>query len=295
MKQALKKLKSILGNRFWLSGGQVLGSVRDGKFLNDEHDIDLGIHQKDLFFILDRLKREKIDISIRRIDGTDIIRAIKFCHGNIDVDVFVFIPIRDRVYAVTHDEKVGHAFHSYPKELFDNLETLKVYEVNYNVPNPEEYLKLEYGRWRRPKKKWSCCINPPCLAKKVYLGGVFDLFHKGHLRLLKRARKYGEILYVSVLTDKAAKRWKRKPIIPYGQRVEIVREFADIVIPQFDVDETKDGYIDKINPDVIVHGDDKLPNSYSWAIIHKKQTVQVPYTKGVSTTKIIERIQRGSP
>jgi len=120
------------------------------------------------------------------------------------------------------------------------------------------------------------------------------LFHIGHLRLLKKAREYGEILYVSVLTDEAAERYKRKPIVPYEQRKEIVSNFADIILPQDDVDEVKCGLIDEINPSVIVHGNDKLPNSWNWAIIHRVKTVMVPYTKGVSTSQIIRRVKNAN-
>jgi len=124
----------------------------------------------------------------------------------------------------------------------------------------------------------------------VYVGGVFDLFHIGHLRLLKRAKKEGDYLSVGVLTDKAAERWKRKPIFPFKQRAEIVAEFADLVIPQRDVDETKNDFIALINPDVIVHGNDKKPFSWWWAKKNKRKVVMVPYTKEVSTTEIIQKI-----
>lgn len=305
MKKTLSELKKMLsGVDFWLSGGQVLGPIRDGKFLNNEHDIDLGIYQKDIKRVADILSKKvgKVEVSfegvdnnvvLRPIDLTDIIRVIKFKFRDISVDIFVYLPIRDRMYAVTHDNKYGHTFHSFPKEIFETTVQHKIYGVNYPMPNPpEKYLEYEYGKnWRTPIKRWNCCVNPPCIAKKVYLGGIFDLFHVGHLRLLTRAREYGEILYVSVLTDKAATAYKRKPIISYKQRVEIVKEFADIVIPQFDVDETLNDYIDQINPDVIVHGNDKLPHSYWWAVMNKKKTVQLPYTKCISTSEIIERIK----
>jgi choline-phosphate cytidylyltransferase/glycerol-3-phosphate cytidylyltransferase len=304
MKQALEELKTILtGVDFWLSGGQILGPVREGKFLNNEHDIDLGIHQKDLDKVI-KILNEKIgkcvvsdkvvdnNVVLRPIDYTNIIRCIKFKLKDISIDILVYIPIRDKLYAVTHDNKWGHAFHGFPKELFKTLKPIKIYDIEYPIPSdPIKYLELEYGDWKTVIKEWNCCIDPPCIAKKVYLGGIFDLFHIGHLRLLKRARDYGEILYVSVLTDEAAERYKRKPIIPYEQRVEIIKEFADIVIPQFDVDESKNNYIDDIYPDVIVHGDDSLPHSYTWAILNKKETIQIPYTKEISTTGIIDRIK----
>lgn len=125
--------------------------------------------------------------------------------------------------------------------------------------------------------------------KIVYVGGVFDLFHIGHLRLLKRARKFGDILVVGVLTDEAVMRWKRRPIIPYEQRVEIVKEFADIVVPQDDVDETET--VKKINPDIDVKGDDSEPKGKKWWLENGKEIIYLPYTRNVSTTEIIEKIK----
>lgn len=122
----------------------------------------------------------------------------------------------------------------------------------------------------------------------IYVGGIFDLFHIGHLRLLKNARKFGDILVAGVLTDEAAEKYKRKPIIPYEQRVEIVKEFADIVVPQTDVDETET--VKKIKPDINIRGDDGEPRGLKWWVDNNKKIIYLPYTKSISTTKIIEKI-----
>ena len=126
---------------------------------------------------------------------------------------------------------------------------------------------------------------------RVYIGGVFDLFHVGHLRLLKKAKELGDILIVGLLNDNACKNWKREPIISYKQRFEIIKEFADVVLEQEDVDETKNEFIDSFNPDIIIHGSDKKPFSWNWAKKNKKKVIMLPYTKEVSTTKIIEKIK----
>lgn len=293
--KTLKKVKKILHNKFFLSGGQVLGAFREGKFLENEHDIDLGIFDYNIDSIINYLDKKKIKYEVRKINFTNIKRAIKFKINGVGIDIFIYRLIRNNYYAVTHDNKLGFIFHKFPNYIFDDLVLLAPYKKlgneKYYLP-AKGYLDCEYGNWKKIIKKWNCCENPPCIDKKIYLGGIFDLFHIGHLNLLKKARKLGGILFVSVLTDKAAEKYKRKPIIPYKQRVKIIEEFADVVMPQTDVDETKNGFIDVINPDVIVHGDDKLPNSYNWAIINKKKTIQLPYTKNQSTTKIINKILR---
>ena len=302
LNKTLKQVKQILGDvPFWLSGGQVLGAIRDKGFLHNEHDIDLGIFEEDLDRTIKMLKKKfkrvetnngNIDgVALRLIDGTDMVRVIKFKLNGIGVDIFVYILKNNRRYAITKDPHIGHAWHSFPRDIFENLETVKLYGTTYKIPESKTYLKCEYGNWKKKVKHWNCCIDPPCIAKKVYLGGVFDLFHVGHLNLLKNAREYGEILYASVLTDEAAEIYKRKTITPYNQRVKIIKEFADVVLPQENVDECRGGLIEEINPDVIVHGDDKLPHSYSWALLNHKKVIMLPYTKDVSTTQIINKIK----
>ena len=72
--------------------------------------------------------------------------------------------------------------------------------------------------------------------KKIgYTTGVFDLFHIGHLNILKRARLECDYLIVGITTDELAMSIKgEKPFIPFEERVEIVEaiKFVDEVVPQ---------------------------------------------------------------
>lgn len=72
-------------------------------------------------------------------------------------------------------------------------------------------------------------------AKKVVLTyGTFDLFHIGHLRLLKRAKALGDILIVGVSTNEFNEIKGKKALFPYEQRAEIVKsiKYVDMVIPE---------------------------------------------------------------
>lgn len=60
--------------------------------------------------------------------------------------------------------------------------------------------------------------------RRVFTWGVFDLFHVGHVRLLMRAKAHGEWLIVGVCTDEDTAAYKRTPIIPLEQRLEIVSQ-----------------------------------------------------------------------
>jgi glycerol-3-phosphate cytidylyltransferase len=68
-----------------------------------------------------------------------------------------------------------------------------------------------------------------------YTTGVFDLFHIGHLNLLKNARAMGDRLIVGITVDEIMKEYKNKtPVIPFAERCEIVRsiKYVDVVVPQ---------------------------------------------------------------
>ncbi len=125
-----------------------------------------------------------------------------------------------------------------------------------------------------------------------YTTGVFDLFHVGHLNMLRNARAMCDRLIVGVTTDELIMEYKqKKAVIPFHERCEIVRniECVDVVIAQ----ETMDKFEawEKLRFDIVFVGDDwfKTPR---WESI-EKQFIQVevrivyfPYTKGTSSTLI---------
>jgi cytidyltransferase-related domain len=127
--------------------------------------------------------------------------------------------------------------------------------------------------------------------KKYKVGfttGVFDLFHVGHLNILKRAKEQCEYLIVGISTDEVVQSYKHKtPIIPFEDRIAIVEaiKYVDQVVPQTSMDKFEDW--ETLKFDVIFHGDDR-PKLYDE--IEKKfkdvgvDIVYFPYTKGFSST-----------
>jgi len=125
-----------------------------------------------------------------------------------------------------------------------------------------------------------------------YTSGVFDLFHIGHLNILRNAKAMCDRLVVGITTDELIIDYKKKnAIIPFEERIEIVRNIncVDVVIAQ----ETMDKFEvwDKLRFDIMFVGDDWY-NSGKWQHIQKKfdevnvRVVYFPYTKSTSSTKI---------
>ena len=125
--------------------------------------------------------------------------------------------------------------------------------------------------------------------------GIWDLFHQGHLRLMKMAKNLGDTLIVGVATDRLAEEYKRKPIIPFYQRIEIIENIkcVDSVVQYDNLDVTE--LLRKLHIDIMVVGGDwgKYPEQKKYKKYlqqNGKQLVKIPYMQGTSTTMIRKRI-----
>ena len=123
-----------------------------------------------------------------------------------------------------------------------------------------------------------------------YTTGVYDMFHIGHLNLLKRAKEKCDYLIVGVSTDECCESYKHKrPVIPYEQRAAIVAaiKFVDEVVPQENMD--KLAFLKQRHFDVMFHGDEwkgtDLYNHYEEEFL--KFGAQIEYfshTDGISSS-----------
>ena len=128
-----------------------------------------------------------------------------------------------------------------------------------------------------------------------YTAGVFDLFHIGHLNLLKNAKGLCDKLVVGVTVDELVTYKGKRAIIPFEDRIEIVRNIkcVDAVIPQYDMD--KLATCKKIGASILFVGDDWY-NTDKWKDYEEEfkkagiKIVYFPYTKGVSSTKISQAL-----
>jgi len=129
-----------------------------------------------------------------------------------------------------------------------------------------------------------------------YTSGVFDLFHIGHLNLLKKAKGMCDKLIVGVCTDELTIQYKhKKPFVSFENRLEIVQNIrcVDIAIPQESLDKTE--VYKKYKFDIILIGDDWFGNERwiqtdSFFSSKGVKVVYLPYTKGISSTYLSQII-----
>lgn len=127
--------------------------------------------------------------------------------------------------------------------------------------------------------------------KVVYVDGVFDLFHSGHLAFLRKARELGDFLLVGVVTDADVESYKRKPVVKYQDRVEMLQacRLVDKVIPA-ELRITRD-FISTNNISVVVHGDDDEQQEFFKIPREMGIMKYVSYTTGISTTQLIKTLR----
>lgn len=131
------------------------------------------------------------------------------------------------------------------------------------------------------------------MPKTVYIGMTADILHHGHINVIEIGRKYGDVV-ISLLTDKAAAKFKRLPYLEYEHRKRILENIAGVksVIPQDDWDDVPN--LRKVRPDFMIYGDDwtegpqqkyrkrAMDAMAEWG----GKIIEVPYTEGVSSERL---------
>ncbi len=133
--------------------------------------------------------------------------------------------------------------------------------------------------------------------KVGYTTGVYDMFHIGHLNILRRAKELCDYLIVGVSTDEIVQSYKHKtPIIPYENRAAIVEaiKYVDKVVPQTSMD--KLAAWEELHFDVMFHGDEwkgtDLYNRYEAEFAKVGACIHyLPHTDGVSSSELREKAQ----
>jgi glycerol-3-phosphate cytidylyltransferase len=128
-----------------------------------------------------------------------------------------------------------------------------------------------------------------------YTAGVYDLFHVGHLRVLHNAAAMCDRLIVGVTSDELVSYKGKAAVVPFVERMEIVRNIKGVnaVVPQYDMD--KFAMWEKLKFDILFVGDDWF-GTEKWREIEAKfievgvQVIYFPYTQGTSSTLLTQEL-----
>ena len=142
------------------------------------------------------------------------------------------------------------------------------------------------------------------MGLRVYTGGTFDLFHVGHLNLLKRcyeiAGPKGQVI-VSLNTDEFIEKYKgKKPLMSYEDRKAILEScrYVDCVMENYGAEDSKESIVLAQLIDIVAIGSDWARKDYykqmnftqDWLDDQRISLIYIPYTKGISSTFIKQKI-----
>ncbi len=129
--------------------------------------------------------------------------------------------------------------------------------------------------------------------KIIYVPLAVDILHTGHLNIINKAKKYGDVI-IGLLSDKAIAEYKSLPSLGYDERLNIVKSLKNVtkIIKQETWDYSK--VLEKLKPDYFIHGDDwkvgiqKKTREKVKKILEKNngKLIEVPYTKNISSSAI---------
>ena len=182
------------------------------------------------------------------------------------------------VVAKRGTQPVGHL------ELKQMLTDSGMESVSKIVPRQQAIEKI--AAWRTTGKKI------------VFTNGCFDILHIGHIKLLHAAAKEGDRLVVGLNSDRSVKQLKgeKRPIVPEEERAALLSSITGVDLVVLFDEETPLNLIRMFQPDVIVKGGDYTPQTvvgHDIVVDRGGSVVIVPLIDGISTTKVVESIQKG--
>ena len=136
-------------------------------------------------------------------------------------------------------------------------------------------------------------------AKKVYAAMSADILHQGHLNIIKKGAELGELI-VGVLSDKAISSYKRLPYQSFEIRKIIIESIKGVSKAILQEEHDYEKNLRKLRPDFVIHGDDwkngiqkeKRENVIKVLEDWGGKLIEVPYTKGISSTMINEELKK---
>lgn len=140
------------------------------------------------------------------------------------------------------------------------------------------------------------------MSKKIYTGGTFDLFHRGHANFLRQCKEIGDYLIVSLNTDDFIFRYKGQyPIMTYEDRKEVLLScrYVDEVIPNTNGEDSKPAIL-SVKPKFVIIGSDWAKKDYykqmnftqEWLDENDIILLYIPYTENISSTLIKDKLKK---
>ncbi len=139
--------------------------------------------------------------------------------------------------------------------------------------------------------------------KNILMIGVFDLFHRGHIELIKNTRAYGNNIIVVINGDQLVMDYKnKKPNFSENDRAAILKEIKGVSEVVISNDYDAKPWIEKYQIDAIVHGDDWQGEGYLQQIRVTQEYVDergiemiyLPYYQGTSTSQLVQQIRESA-
>ena len=131
---------------------------------------------------------------------------------------------------------------------------------------------------------------------RIFIDGVFDLFHVGHENLLRRAKQNYQPceVIVGIHSDKVVSSYKRAPTWNERKRYEAVRnfEYVDGVVEDFPLGITKE-FIENYNIDYVLKGKEEGSTTVDWCYAYPREQgilVEIPRTEGISSTQLAQEL-----
>lgn len=244
------------------------------KFADNNEDYD--------YFLLNEINKKNINKNI-------IFEIIK------PVDIVIDI---ESLYILLEGTMRINNYYVNPGSIIDNS--------NFSILNNNiKILKISYDNLVESKKiiknneHLDYILNKHIHFNKILTSGCFDIFHKGHLKILREAKKMGDMLFVCVSNDEQIKYLKGedRPINNLDDRISVLKSisFIDYIIPYIEVnyieERTLDDIIIKINPQYWIKGNDYLEEKIRLLHPSINKIKLIPLENNVSSTQIINKIK----